>query len=311
MHTTIRAISVLMLCLINAPAYATMPNLPPGATIILDCPFNTAGNPLCGNVQNVYNAGSIISDSSAPESPPNVYRYFRSGSSTSGGTQLDFFYSSATEVYVGLAIRSSANFPGFTSASNKITMQGNNINNFTLGLYGSQGGPHQLFWNDQNGGQLNNCHYATNFLSGGAVANGPTVYGDCPGGLNYFGNTGQSTTWTHGVWHYAEWCGKASTNTTSRDGIYKWFLDGRLVGNYPNVNTAQFYNASYITPAWDGGGTPWGIDAWWDVDRWVVARLPAGTCAAMTGGGGITINPDTPAGPPAAPTGLNAQKVTQ
>lgn len=307
---------VVLLCLsifiaLTSNTYAVMPNLPPSATILLDCAFNTAGNPMCnGSVANNFNGGSIVSDSSAIESPPNIYRYSRSANAVVGGTQLDYFYSNTTEVYVGLAIRTSANFPGFTSSSNKMTMQGNNINNFTLGIYGPQGGPHQLFWNDQNAGQLNNCHYATNFLAGGTVANGPTVYGDCPGGLNYFGNTGQSTTWSHGIWHYAEWCGKASTNTTSRDGIYKWFLDGRMVGNYPNVNTAQFYNASYITPAWDGGGTPWGRDAWWDVDRWVVARLPAGTCASLTGGG-ITVNPDTPAGPPAAPTGLNAQKVTQ
>lgn len=284
-----------MFFLLSVPSLslAALSNLPAGSNVLLDCAFTSIT--CLGAVQNNYNAGQIMTDLSAPDSPPSIYRYSRCATCVQGGTQLDYFYSNASEIYVGLVIRTSPNFPGFTSSSNKITMQGNNINNFTLGLYGSQGGPHQLFWNDQNGGQLNNCHYAQSFVGGGAQANGPTVYGDCPGGLNYFPNVGDGT-WTHGVWHYAEWCGKASTSTTSRDGIYKWLLDGRIVGNYPNVNTAQFYNASYITPAWDGGGTPWGIDAWWDVDRWIVARLPVGGCAALAGGTSPT--PPPPSSPP-------------
>jgi len=289
---------------------AAMPNLPSTATVLLDCPFNSVGNPMCGGlVVNSYNAGSIASDSTAPESPNNVYEYFRSGGSTTGGTQLDFFYSQSAEIYVGLAIKTSPGFYGYTSSSNKMTMIGNNLNNFTLGLYGPQGGPHQLFFNDQNAGQINNCHYASNFVGGGAQANGPTVYGDCPGGLNYFGNTGQSATWTHGVWHYAEWCGKASTSTTSRDGIYKWFLDGKMVGNYSTTNTAAYWDANYITPAWDGQGLPWGTDAYWRVDRWVTARLPAGTCASMTGNGSVTPPPaDTIA--PTQVTGVSISNIT-
>ena len=80
---------------------AAMPNLPSTATVLLDCPFNSVGNPMCGGlVVNSYNAGSIASDSTAPESPNNVYAYFRSGGATTGGTQLDFFYSQSAEIYV-------------------------------------------------------------------------------------------------------------------------------------------------------------------------------------------------------------------
>lgn len=308
---------LIILCLfllldIVPNAYASMPNLPPNATILLDCPFNSVGNPLCdGKVGNTYNAGSIVSDWSALESPPNVYRYFRGANSLSGGTQLDFSHAQATEVYVGLLIKTSPIFRGLDSGANKIVLPGSNISNSVMGIYGQKGpqggsGSFQLYWNDQNGGTVNNCHYAQNFLNGGATANGPTVYGDCPGGLNYFANVG-SGTFSLGQWHYIEWCGKASASFTSRDGIYKWFLDGRLIGNYSNVNTGSWWNATYITPTWDGQGTPWGADAWYDIDRWVVARLATGSCASL---GGTTVNPDTPAGPPAAPSGLNAQKVT-
>ena len=107
---------LIILCLfllldIVPNAYASMPNLPPNATILLDCPFNSVGNPICnGQVDNIYNAGSIASVSSAPESPPNVYRYFRGASDLSGGTQLDFYYPQSTELYVGLVIRTSPIF---------------------------------------------------------------------------------------------------------------------------------------------------------------------------------------------------------
>lgn len=308
---------ILLFGLWATPAFAAMPNLPSTATILLDCPFNAVGNPICGNIVNSYNAGSIVSANNAPESPPNVYRYFRGASDLVGGTQLDFYYAQATEVYVGLVIRTSPIFRGLDSGSNKIVLPSSNINASGVGLYGQKGpnggsGSFQLYWNDQNNGVVNNCHLAQNFLAGGAVANGPTVFGDCPGGLNYFPNAG-SGAFSLGQWHYIEWCGKASQNITSRDGIYKWFLDGTMIGNYSNVNTGAYWNATYITPTWDGQGTPWGADAWWDIDRWVVARLVSGSCSAMSGGGVIipTPNPDTPAGPPAVPTGLNAQKVTQ
>lgn len=292
-------------------ARASMPNLPPSATILLDCPFNSVGNPICnGQVGNTYNAGSIASVSSAPESPPNVYRYFRGAADLFGGTQLDFYYPQSTELYVGLVIRTSPIFRGLDSGTNKIVLPGSNISNSVMGLYGAKGpqggsGSFQLYWNDQNGGTVNNCHLAQSFLGGGTIANGPTVFGDCPGGLNYLPNAG-SGAFSLGQWHYIEWCGKASLNFTSRDGIYKWFLDGALIGNYSNVNTGAYWNAAYITPTWDGQGTVWGADAWWDIDRWVVARLSAGTCASMNGGGTVTPSIDNPAGAPGLVSGFTA-----
>lgn len=282
-----------------------MPNLPPSATIILDCAFNSIT--CSGAVGNFYVAGSIISNASAPESPPNIYRYERCASCLSGGTQLDITFAPAAELYIGIAMRSSPGFRGLDSGSNKIVLPGNDESNSVVGLYGSTaqynastGTPMSLYWNNQNGGTLNNCHYATSFLAGGTVANGPTVYGDCPGGLNFFANVGNAA-WSHGPWHYLEWCGKSSTSRTSRDGIYKWFLDGSLVGNYSQSNTGSPWNRAYITPTWDGQGTPWGLDAWYDMDRWVIARLPAGGCAAL-GGGGVPIPTDNPVGPPGTTT---------
>jgi hypothetical protein len=278
-----------------------MPNLPPGATILLDCPFNSVGNPLCnGQVYNFYNAGSIVSDGSAPESPPNIYRYFRGANDLQGGTQLEFTYQPTTELYYGLAIRTSPTFRGLTSLSNKIILPGSEISDSVTSIYGQLNGPFTLVFNDQNGGTVNNCHLSTNLIAGGTVANGASVFGDCPGGLSYFPNLGVSGNFSLGQWHYVEWCGKASASYTSRDGIYKWFLDGRMIGNYSNVNTGHSWSRMNITPTWDGQGTPWGADAWWDIDRWVVARLSAGSCAGMTGNG-VIINPSPPSSPQPPP----------
>lgn len=295
---------LLFLLLVPTLASAGMPNLPSSAVVILDCAFNSI---TCnGAVTNSYNAGQIMTDLSAPESPPSVYRYRRGPSDLSGGTQLDYFLSSpAEELYIGVATRSSVGWRGLDSGSNKLVMIGNAEDSYTLGLYGVAGSNNfQLIWNNQNSGIVNNCHYATSFLNGGAVANGP-VYGDCPGGLNWFPNVG-SGYWEHGPWHYAEWCGRSSSTTTSRDGVFKWFLDGRIVGNYTQVNTSSPYRRVIITPTWDGQGTPWGVEAYYDMDRWVVARLPAGTCAAI-GGGTVTTPSPTPPPPPSptppAPTG--------
>jgi hypothetical protein len=288
----------------SPPPTTGMPNLPSGATILLDCAFNSIT--CSGLVGNPYNAGQIMTDLSAPVSPPNIYRHSRCATCLHGGTQLDFSHTQSTEVYTGLVLRTSPIFRGLDSGANKIVLPGSNISNSVLALYGQKGpdggsGSFQLYWNDQNGGTVNNCHHSTNVVAGGTVANGPTVFGDCPGGLNYFANVGNGA-FSLGQWHYAEWCGKASSSFTSRDGIYKWFLDGAMIGHYPNVNTGSYWNANYITPTWDGQGTPWGADAWYDIDRWVVARLPAGSCAAL-GGGAVPPSPppSTPPPPPSTP----------
>lgn len=293
-----KALLILVVWLIPLLASAGMPNLPPAAVVILDCAFSSI---TCnGDVTNFYQAGQIMTDLSAPESPPSIYRYRRGPSDLSGGTQLDYFLSSpADELYVGVATRSSVGWRGLDSGSNKLVMVGNAEDNYTLGLYGQAGSNNfHLFWNNQNSGIVNNCHYATRFLSGGAVANGP-VYGDCPGGLNWFSNVSTGA-WQHGPWHYAEWCGRSSSTTTSRDGVFKWFLDGRIVGNYTQVNTSSPYRRVTITPTWDGQGTPWGLEAYWDMDRWVIARLPAGTCASL-GGGAVTPPPPSPTPPSPTP----------
>ena len=86
------SVGLLLLLWLVPPlaTHAALPNLPSSATVLLDCPFNSVGNPICnGQVANFYNAGSIESVVSAPESPPNVYRYSRSAGSPVGVQRSD------------------------------------------------------------------------------------------------------------------------------------------------------------------------------------------------------------------------------
>ena len=300
------SVFVVLLSLVASAAQA-WPTLPVGSQILLDCLFNTTD---CnGQMANVYNGGSIVSDGSAPESPPNVNRMFRAANAVTGGAQLDFFVNPpASELYFGYVFRASPQFCGYPNNTNKMVMPQNNESTSIVGWVGgvncNNPSIRTLLFNNQNSGVLNNCHYATAFSSGGQ-ANGPYVFGDCPGGLNFYPNVGNGA-YTSGTWAYLEWCGKSSTTLTSRDGIYKWALNGQVIGNFNQSNTGSPWSAVHITQAWDGTGTPWGVDAWWDADRFVVARLPSGGCASMNGGGTVTPSIDNPAGAPGLVSGFTA-----
>ena len=56
-------------------------------------------------------------------------------------------------------------------------------------------------------------------------------------------------------WHLIEVYMKASSTKTSRDGIIRWALDGKIVGNYPTVNISPGGFADFqYNHAWDGSG---------------------------------------------------------
>ena len=120
------------------------------------------------------------------------------------------------------------------------------------------------------------------------------------------------------TWYTIEMYGIASSCNTCRNGTIKWWVNGVLNGNYTNMNYGDtILNEWQINHTWDGVVTCAARDCTYDQIHWFdevlfasVGGLPAGS-----GGGGTSPpppppNPDTPAGPPTVPTGLNAQKVT-
>lgn len=121
------------------------------------------------------------------------------------------------------------------------------------------------------------------------------------------------------VWYTVEAYGIASTCPTCQNGTIKWWINNVLQGSRTNMNYGDtILNQFQINHTWDNStdkqcGPPTnpsntiGRDCRFDqihyFDELVVA--------AVSGTPPPTPNPDTPAGPPAAPTGVNAQKVTQ
>ena len=120
------------------------------------------------------------------------------------------------------------------------------------------------------------------------------------------------------TWYTIEMYGIASSCNTCRNGTIKWWVNGVLNGNYTNMNYGDtILNEWQINHTWDGVLTCAARDCTYDQIHWFDEVLSAsvGGLPAGSGGGGTSPpppppNPDTPAGPPTVPTGLNAQKVT-
>src|SRR5438093_5713596 len=82
-----------------------------------------------------------------------------------------------------------------------------------------------------------------------------------PGPINVWGNR---VTVSLGQWHRIEGHMKKSTNSTSRDGILRWWVDGVNAGNYTNVNYLGTFQEFQFSPTWGGvGGTKTENDYYW------------------------------------------------
>lgn len=232
------------------------PNEPGNFSPIFDWNFNaSSGNGLV----DVYKSGRIVNDPSAPFSPGNVLELRKPAGATLGGGQFDYYFAGRNEVYVGMWWKTNAEFDGYSHQGNKLFFVISNDSNSVFYWYGPSGGEKQLIFVFQAGAgtALNNCHI-------------PQFQGACGGadgatGL-LFPNVGDSTA-IRGQWHRIELQLRRSTTATSRDGIIRWWLDGRRVGDFTNVNLGPnpFYWYS-LNQAWDGTGAGYAHDwvHWFD-----------------------------------------------
>lgn len=293
--------ALLILCLILAlPSLAfaqAWPNEPAGSVALFDCGFN---HPTCnGNLQDPYNTAntlpnppsantlSVVTDTSAPVSPPSVLKSQGNAATGTGGTELHYVAPSLIkEVYVGFWWRTN---PEFT---------GNQINaNKTFFIRGTQGGQNGVFYLRTNPGQNKFLYWSTQLPYNLNQCFGAPDQDHCYPNIT-------TTPIVPGTWYRVEVYMKASTCPTCRDGAVRWWINGVLNGNYSNFAYGPFVNEWVWSETWDGAGNGAGFTSnpAHFIDHLHIS-LP-------TGSGGVAPNPDTPAGPPAVPTGLNAQKVT-
>ena len=250
---------------------AEFPNEPVGATN-----FHNWGHNLLtgGGWYDVYGGftTSIISDATAPLSPNNVLQQrFPSGSvggnAGGGGNIYTFptFYPQG--VFYGFWMKIDTNYehhPVLTKIAWIHTRNGNapQLNHLFMGMHGAGSGlaRFSIHWQWADG-QPDNSHLG--FVGSGFIESG--------------------TTFSHNAWTKFEWLFKPSTSMTSRDGVYKLYINNSLACSTTSLNTPAIYPdaISHIT-VWGGVGGTKTRDSyiWWDHEY--VSALTGGTTPPAT-----------------------------
>lgn len=253
----------------SAYAAGVWTNEPPGASVVLDCPFNsTAG---CG-IFDVYSSSIPDLDGSAPVSPSGVVKSTIYSGNLSGGMQLGYTTPQINrEIYVGFMWRTNPQFYGRPQHDKMFFIRGPQTNGY-FGMYTCPGcSSRQLGWSH------NHAAYDESHTCGDS-------------GYWCYANVG-SPQITIGKWTKIEVYMKSSTTMTSRDGILRWWINGSPAGNYNNINYAPYgLNEWTWSETWDGALNPAPSVDWSHYLDHIHISIPNGSN-----------NSDQPPGPPASP----------
>lgn len=223
---------------------STWANTPSGLAVVLDYDMNKSTLSSAG-LWDVYGSSIAATDGTAPVSPNSVLKSRIEIGATTGGMQLNYAYTAATDVFIGLSWRSNAGFEGRPVGNKMFFVRGPGSNGvFAWGNSALTAGSHSMIWNFNTGG-LDNSH----------------ITGSSDPSIPLFPNV-VSGILTRGNWYRLEAYVKKSTTNTSRNGIVRWWINGTLVGNYTNINYAGAGLNEWVwTEAWDGTAisvtTPW------------------------------------------------------
>ena len=278
------------------PAQAQIPptncaNQPAGLTIIRNTPFDAIPGDNWFYSYPDFNPGAgITTDASAPRSPANVsMQRFPAGlvGGNGGGygsiwTNLD----GPHEVtYYCFYFKTDAAYEQHPVGTKLAWFQAPSNNLFLM----FKGDPFNISLNWQ---------WAQADADNSHLGFGGSGYLD---GTQYFGRN---------QWVQVEVVYKPSTTKTSRDGYYCAWLNGVVSSCTNQLNTPDGYSTGrlktwYATnlTIWGGTGSTKTRDSYIYFDHW---RIAVGTSLV-----GSSSPLDTPAGPPAIPSGINAQRVTQ
>ncbi|MGC3976665.1 MAG: hypothetical protein QM771_20135 [Nitrospira sp.] len=214
--TTVAALTLILgFTITQTQAAGVWTNEPSGASVVMDCPFNSVSG--CG-ILDAYSSSQIASDGSAPISPGNAVKSSIYPGNSSGGMQLNYQTSMVREMYVGLMWRTNPQFLGRPVGNKTFFIRGpgsNGVFLFNNAALNNGSGP-MIF--AHNTGGLDNSHACA-----------------MDSGLACYPNVGPGIL-TVGTWTKLEAYIKASTTSTSRDGIVRWWVNGVPAGNYTNLN---------------------------------------------------------------------------
>lgn len=221
------ALSIVLLAAL--PAHAQWANEPSGSQVVVDCPMASSILTTCG-ITDVYNSLVYGSDGGDPVSPPSKADSILAGGQINGGSQLEKYFATANEIYVGTTVKVNTGFQSFICCASKMfflrgpgwnTGSGTQATNGFFGL--RQNFPTAPNWflgfGHNTGSALNNSHI-------------------CPGGLGegYCEPNVNGMQFATGIWVTIEVYMKKSTGPTSRDGILRWWGNGTLLANYTTLN---------------------------------------------------------------------------
>ncbi len=227
---------------VGSPPSGAWQNAPIGGVVLAD--NNCSADPdLSPGFHDVYNgATSVQSDPTAPFSPPGCWRHRLEALAPTGGGQLE--YTSGTlfrEMYVGMRIRTNAQFQGRTAANKMMFLRSSSIQSNGFIGYGT--------------GRLVNGRNPIVFAVNGGAANQHIFGPSSDSGAFFFPNVGPGVM-TAGVWTKLEWRLRVSTNITSQDGVLQIWVDDVLSHNYQNINYSNGtgLNQWVWNQTWDGSG---------------------------------------------------------
>lgn len=208
-------------------------NEPAGSTPLFQSSFNsTAG------FEDTYRSVQIRADSTAPQSPANCAYVRLPARAREGGCELHY-YPGATyqDMYMRIWFRLNSAYQGVQAQDKLFFIRGNNSN----GLWGFVGGPTRgggpfqiIFGHNSN---WDNSHIWSADLGLIGYPNKAPGY--------FYG----------GQWVLLEGYIKVSTNSTSRDGTVRWWVNGVLCGDYTTANYGSAGLNDWVwTQTWDGNG---------------------------------------------------------
>lgn len=241
---------------------AFWPNEPPGFTKFTERAFNS--EPPNGPAEDGWTSDylpdpsgvTIVSDSSAPYSPPKVgqalfYAGFPSGS---GPVDAERYLTgtSATQLYMSFWVKFSSNWYGNSSSVNKI---------FFIWIHDAP------------------SVYLQAYGSGNAALYPLVTTQNTPGDHDpWWANVNSSVQVVRGTWQ--RWEVLLVCNTAGNaDGVLKWWVDGTLIGSYNNVQYASATQGhTWQTVAWNptygGGGPAVPADQYQRIDHIYVSLKP-------------------------------------
>jgi uncharacterized protein YjdB len=228
------------------PPGTTWPNEPAGFKTTMDYAFSDAmpvPNGTVGSGWLVYNPDSWltrVSDATAPTSSPYVTDFLFPRGYVAGASPGVFEYAhTMKDHYVGYTFKYSNPYSNQATGTKQWYPYGGTDKDYFV-----------LFSSDSKirlGVQAGSGWGGTYWLD--ANVNDPTI--------------------TLGVWHKFELYQKYPTNSSSNDGIFRWWIDGVLCGNYTNVgwDSSHAYSEVRIDPTWGGQGGSVAFDSHWYVDH--------------------------------------------